>query len=110
MSTKDTPAQIRLDERQHVEKPLLDQLAGLGWEILDPDAKQHPGDSQPFYQLSHTHRMKSRSETCEQEDLAAIRRATVAFKRCRKLVDQWVDLALELFRLRNRLGLHSGQP
>jgi type I restriction enzyme R subunit len=45
MSTKDTPAQIRLDERQHVEKPLLDQLAGLGWEIIDLDAKQHPGDS-----------------------------------------------------------------
>jgi len=45
MSTKDTPAQIRLDERQHVEKTLLDQLADLGWEILDLEAKQHPGDS-----------------------------------------------------------------
>ena len=45
MSTKDTAAQIRLDERQHVEIPLLDQLAGLGWEIVDLDAKQHPGDS-----------------------------------------------------------------
>ena len=45
MNTKDTPAQIRLDEREHVEKPLLDQLAGLGWEIIDLDAKQHPGDS-----------------------------------------------------------------
>jgi type I restriction enzyme R subunit len=31
MSTKDTPAQIRLDERNHVEKPLLDQLTGLQW-------------------------------------------------------------------------------
>ena len=31
---------LRLDERAHVEKPLLDQLAGLGWEILDLDAKQ----------------------------------------------------------------------
>jgi type I restriction enzyme R subunit len=45
MSTKDNAAQIRLDERQHVEKPLLDQLAGLGWEIIDLDAKQHPADS-----------------------------------------------------------------
>jgi type I restriction enzyme, R subunit len=45
MSTKDNAAQIRLDERQHVEKPLLDQLAGLGWEIIDMDAKQHPADS-----------------------------------------------------------------
>ncbi len=45
MSAKDSPAQIRLDERQHVEKPLLDQLAGLSWEIIDLDLKQHPGDS-----------------------------------------------------------------
>jgi type I restriction enzyme, R subunit len=45
MSSKDNAAQIRLDERQHVEKPLLDQLAELGWEVIDLDAKQQPGDS-----------------------------------------------------------------
>ncbi len=38
-------AQLKLDERNHVEKPLLDQLAGQGWEVIDLDAKQHPGDS-----------------------------------------------------------------
>jgi type I restriction enzyme R subunit len=31
---------IKLDDRNNVEKPLLDQLAGLGWEILDLDSKQ----------------------------------------------------------------------
>jgi len=37
---------IKLDERNHVEKPLLDQLAGLGWEIIDlTDTKQKPGDT-----------------------------------------------------------------
>jgi type I restriction enzyme R subunit len=45
MSTKDTSAQIRLDERKHVEESLLGQLAGLGWEIIDLEAKQQPGDS-----------------------------------------------------------------
>ena len=41
-----TPAHIKLDERNHVEKPLLDQLAGLGWEIIDlTDKKQQPADS-----------------------------------------------------------------
>lgn len=38
-------ASLRLDERNHVEKPMLDQLDGLGWEIIDLDSKQHPGDS-----------------------------------------------------------------
>ncbi|HAR94478.1 MAG TPA: restriction endonuclease subunit R [Deltaproteobacteria bacterium] len=36
---------FRLDERNHVEKPFLDQLHGLGWEIIDLDGKQHPSDS-----------------------------------------------------------------
>jgi len=43
MTQTNTPQHIRLDERNHVEKPLLDQLAGLGWEIIDLDNKQHPG-------------------------------------------------------------------
>ncbi len=37
--------QLKLDERNHVEEPLLKQLHGLGWEVIDLDAKQHPGDS-----------------------------------------------------------------
>ena len=37
--------ELRLDERNHVEKPLLDQLHGLGWEIKDLDSKQHPSDT-----------------------------------------------------------------
>ncbi len=36
---------LRIDERNHVEKPLLDQLAELGWEILDLDNKQRSADS-----------------------------------------------------------------
>lgn len=45
MSLDKTPQHIKLDERNHVEKPLLDQLAGLGWEVLDLDNSQHPCDS-----------------------------------------------------------------
>lgn len=45
MSAHNTPAHIKLDERQHVEKPLLDQLAELGWEVLDLQAKQQPAES-----------------------------------------------------------------
>jgi len=43
-----TPPHIRLDERNHVEKPLLDQLTGLGWEIIDltdKGTRQQPSDT-----------------------------------------------------------------
>lgn len=45
MSASTTAQNLKLDERNHVEKPLLDQLKGLDWEIIDLDAKQHPSDS-----------------------------------------------------------------
>ena len=43
-----TPPHIKLDERNHVEKPLLDQLTGLGWEIIDlmdKGTRQQPSDT-----------------------------------------------------------------
>lgn len=44
--TQDTaPQSLAPDERNHVEKPFLDRLHGLGWEIIDLDSKQHPADS-----------------------------------------------------------------
>lgn len=46
MSIQDrTPKHIKIDERNHVEKPLLNQLHGLGWEVLDLEAKQKPQDT-----------------------------------------------------------------
>jgi type I restriction enzyme R subunit len=46
MATTDSTAkEIKLDERNHVEKPLLDQLAGLQWEVIDLDSKQLPSDT-----------------------------------------------------------------
>jgi len=45
MSAKSMPAHIKLDERNHVEKPFLDQLAGLGWNILDLEKDQKPADT-----------------------------------------------------------------
>ena len=46
MSIKRTSKQNQLDERSHVERPLLDQLGSLGWEVIDlTDMKQMPADT-----------------------------------------------------------------
>ena len=44
---RNKPSQhIKLDERNHVEKPLLEQLGGQGWDIIDlTNEKQKPGDT-----------------------------------------------------------------
>ena len=36
---------IKLDERNHVELPLLSQLEGLGWQVLDLQTQQTPGET-----------------------------------------------------------------
>jgi len=45
MQPDKTPTAIKLNERNHVEKPLLDQLHGLGWEVRDLARTQKPQDS-----------------------------------------------------------------
>ena len=40
-----TPQHIKIDEREHVELPFLEQLKGLGWEIIDLDNYQTPQQS-----------------------------------------------------------------
>jgi type I restriction enzyme R subunit len=42
LNTEKTPSHIKIDERNHVEIPLLTQLTGLGWEVFDLDIKQAP--------------------------------------------------------------------
>jgi len=45
MNQKKIPPHIKLNERKHVEKTLLDQLEGLKWEVIDLDIQQQPGDT-----------------------------------------------------------------
>ena len=46
MSADKTPVHIKIDERQHVEKPLLDQLKGLG--LGDHRSRQQATSSESF--------------------------------------------------------------
>jgi type I restriction enzyme R subunit len=43
---KKAAAELKRSERNYVEKPLLDQLDKLGWEIIDLDRDQKPHHSQ----------------------------------------------------------------
>jgi type I restriction enzyme, R subunit len=45
MTLDGAPSHIKIDERNHVEKPLLDQLKGLEWEVIDLDTEQTPGNT-----------------------------------------------------------------
>jgi len=67
----------------------------LSRQYRDPETKK-----QPFHQISYTRKGRGRSEYVRAENLARIRRETANFRRFRKLAEQWVDLSLEVSRLR----------
>ena len=41
-----TPQHIKIDEKRHVEEPLLEQLTELGWDVRRAPDKQVPSDTQ----------------------------------------------------------------
>ena len=48
-----------------------------------------------YYQLSYTHKMKSRTEYVRSGFVDSIEAQISEYKRFRELVDQWVDLSIE---------------
>ena len=48
-----------------------------------------------YYQLSYTHKMKSRTEYVRLEFVDPIKEQISEYKRFRELVDQWVELSME---------------
>jgi hypothetical protein len=54
----------------------------------------------PYHQLSYTRNGRSRTENVRPEDLAAIRAQLRNYAELRGLVEEWIDTAIELDRLR----------
>lgn len=55
-----------------------------------------------FWQISYTHRMRSRSEYVRPEHLAEVKKELANFAKFKKLTEQWIDLSLELSRLKRK--------
>jgi hypothetical protein len=53
----------------------------------------------PFYQLSYTHKMKSRTEYVRPLFVEKIKLEIMAYKRFKKLTERWIDLAIEKSKL-----------
>jgi len=65
------------------------------------DRKNKKGE---YYQLSFTHKMKSRTEYIRPLFVKEIRNQVSNYKTFRKLVMQWVDLSIEYSRLKMDLA------
>ena len=67
-------------------------------QYRDPQAR-----SGPYGQVSYTRQMKSRTEYVRREWIAQMRRQIAAYKRFKRLADEWVNLGIERSQLLMRL-------
>lgn len=109
MSTTMSKQVKQIEDRITRIKRDLEQLGPMRPGSISRQYRNPQERKTPFYQISYTHRMKSRTEYLRPENLKAVRAEVANFKRFRKLVDQWADAALKLSQLKTRLGLHSSQ-
>ena len=94
----------QIDQRiERIKKALLDigpmRPGSLTRQYKDP--RHHTG---AYWQISYTRQMKSRTEYVRKEYVKEVRSQTVAHKRFKRLVDQWIDLGIEHSRLTMRIA------
>lgn len=65
--------------------------------------KNPKSQSGPYYQLSYTREMKSRTEYIPREAVRDVRRQIANYKRFRTLTTQWIALSIEQCRLKMQL-------
>ena len=68
-----------------------------GCRCKDPENPQRHG---PYYQLSWVHRGKSTTQFIRRPFVAQVKAQLATFKTFRQLTEQWVDLALQVAKLR----------
>lgn len=62
-----------------------------------------------YFQLSYTHKMKSRTEYIRPVFVREVRTQVKVYKDFRKLVEKWIDLSIEYSRLKMDKGSYDKQ-
>lgn len=65
---------------------------------------ENPKKHGPYYQLSYTHKGRSKSEFVKKEDLADVKKQINNYKQFKKHTAEWVAVSLELAKLRKSVG------
>jgi len=96
MSTKE---QMQIEKQIRHIKDELEKIGRMRPGSLSLQYKRPKDKKGAYYQLSYTHKMRSRTEYIRPEFVEQIRHQIAVYKRFKKLVEKWIDLAIEHSRL-----------
>jgi intergrase/recombinase len=92
---------------------IQERIAGIKKELVAIDEmrpgsltrqyKDPKGKTGPYYQLSYTRDMKSRTQYVPRDCVSDLRRQIANYKRFKSLTEKWIDLSIECSRLKMKL-------
>lgn len=93
----------KLKQLENEIRKIKTELSGLGPMRPGSLSMQYkvPAEKKgPYYQLSYTHKMKSRTQYVRRGWVDEIRGQIEVYKRFRKLIEKWIDLSIEHSQMR----------
>ena len=97
----------KLNQLENQIQKIKDEL----WEIgemrpgsLNLQYKVPKAKKGPYYQLSYTLKMRSRTQYVRAEYVVEIRQQIEVYKRFKKLIEKWIDLAIEHSQIKMKLA------
>lgn len=84
-------------------KEALTKLGPMRPGALTQQYKDPKTKTGPYWQLSYTRNMKSRTDYVRQDQVPEIRKQIRAYKSFRELTEEWIDLSIEASKLRTKV-------
>jgi hypothetical protein len=78
----------------------LSELGSMRPGTLSVQYKVPAEKKGPYYQLSYTHKMKSRTQYVRPEWVDEIRGQIEVYKRFKKLIEEWIELSIDYSQTR----------
>jgi len=95
----------QLEKRITVIKASLQGIGPMRPGTLTQQYKNPKEKTGGYYQISYTLHMKSRTEYVRPPFVRQIQKEVTEYKRYRDLIERWVDLSIELSKLKIKLAL-----
>ena len=91
--------EVTLERKIEKIKRALMELGDMRPGSLTMQTRKWGGE---YGQLSYTHRGKGHTEYVPEEKRKQVKRQTATYKKFRKLTQEWVDLGIELCKLKTK--------
>jgi len=62
----------------------------------------------PYWQISYTRNMRSKSDYVRADCVPQVRKEIMAYKRFKKLIEEWIDLGIEASKLKMLIDKNEG--